>query len=191
MREGQHFLLEKIPKFPSPPPPQEKTYLPLLWNSRRFHSFVRIHFSQVKSMRTHFCRCVLAEREKLDFSVAFNENEIVLMKANKGRIYYLYQDFFRFLKPGLKINRNSEPWGTIVLEGALLSLVKILPMNSESFAKKPLKFITHMGVLTSNKIDNFVCEIPRATLEFIVIHTLASEVDLPYQAIVGGKWTSS
>ena len=24
MREGQHFLLEKIPKFPSPPPPQEK-----------------------------------------------------------------------------------------------------------------------------------------------------------------------
>ena len=48
-----------------------------------------------------------------------------------------------------------------------------------------------MGVLTSNKIDNFVCEIPRATLEFIVIHTLASEVDLPYQAIEGGKWTSS
>lgn len=134
-------------------------------------------------MRTHFCRCVLAEREKLDFSVAFNDNEIVLMKANKGRIYYLYQDFFRFLKPGLKINRNSEPCGTIVLEGALLSLVKILRMNSESFAKKPLKFITHMGVLTSNKIDNF----PRATLEFIDIHTLASEVDLPYQAIVGGK----
>ena len=170
----------------------------LQWNSCRFHSFVRIHFSQVKSMRTHFCRCVLAEREKLDFSVVFikagflpMDNEIVLMKANKGRIYYLYQDFFRFLKPGLKINRNSEPWGTIVLEGALLSLVKILPMNSESFAKKPLKFITHMGVLTSNKTDNFVCEIPRATLEFIVIHTLASEVDLQYQAIVGGKWTSS
>ena len=60
-------------------------------------------------------------------------------------------------------------------------------MNSESFAKKSLKFITHMGVLPSNKTDNFVCEIPRATLEFIVIHTLASEVDLPYQAIVGGK----
>ena len=67
-------------------------------------------------MRTHFCRCVLAEREKLDFSVVFSkagflpmDNEIVLMKANKGRIYYLYQDFFRFLKPGLKINRNSEP----------------------------------------------------------------------------------
>lgn len=85
----------------------------LLWNSCRFHSFVRIHFSQVKSMRTHFCRCVLAEREKLDFSVVFikagflpMDNEIVLMKANKGRIYYLYQFFFRFLKPGLKINRN-------------------------------------------------------------------------------------
>ena len=31
MREGQHFLLEKIPKFPSPPPPpNKKTYLPLL-----------------------------------------------------------------------------------------------------------------------------------------------------------------
>ena len=63
-----------------------------------------------------FCRDVLAEREKLDFSVVFSkagflpmDNEIVLMKANKGRIYYLYQDFFRFLKPGLKINRNSEP----------------------------------------------------------------------------------
>ena len=59
-------------------------------------------------------------------------------------------------------------------------------MNSESF-KKPLKLITHIGVLTSNKTDNFVCEIPRATLKFVVIHTLASEVDLPYQAIVGGK----
>ena len=23
MREGQHFLLEKIPKFPSPPPPRK------------------------------------------------------------------------------------------------------------------------------------------------------------------------
>ena len=147
-----------------------------------------------------FCRYVLAEREKLDFSVVFSKAgflpmdiEIVLMKANKGRTTgsILYQDFFHFLKSGLKINRNSEPWGTIVLEGALLPLIKILPMNSESFAKKPLKFITHMGVLTSNKTDNFVCEIPRATLEFIVIHTLASEVDLPYQAIVGGKWTSS
>ena len=30
MREGQHFLSEKIPKFPIPPPPQEKTYLPLI-----------------------------------------------------------------------------------------------------------------------------------------------------------------
>lgn len=77
----------------------------LLWNSCRFHSFVRIHFSQVKSMRTHFCRCVLAEREKLDFSVVFSkagflpmDNEIVLMKANKGRIYYLFQDFFSLFK---------------------------------------------------------------------------------------------
>ena len=56
-------------------------------------------------MRTHFCRCVLAEREKLDFSVVFikagflpMDNEIVLRKANKGRIYYLFQDFFSLFK---------------------------------------------------------------------------------------------
>ena len=29
VREGQHFLLKKIPKFPNPYPSKEKTYLPL------------------------------------------------------------------------------------------------------------------------------------------------------------------
>ena len=39
MREGQHFLLEKIPKFPSPPP-QEKTYLPLFVKSEAFFQVI-------------------------------------------------------------------------------------------------------------------------------------------------------
>ena len=145
-----------------------------------------------------FCRDVLAEREKLDFSVVFSKAgflpmdiEIVLMKANKGRITGSILSISRFFslfkirienQSKLRALRNYCPRGS--------SFIPCQNFTHEFGIfrkKKPLKFITQMGVLTSNKTDNFVCEIPRATLEFIVIHTLASEVDLPYQAIEGGK----
>ena len=101
MREGQHFLSEKIPKFPIPPPPQEKTYLPLIqktlsmkWEGGFFFFGSHASKSGFSCVLSHFCLLLLMLIFKCCRYNLFIE-PTDLKRKEKKKASLIFRNFFR------------------------------------------------------------------------------------------------